>query len=465
MSNRNLLGRAVAALGIMFALGSVVDARAASGWSAGVASVDITPNEPVWMAGYASRKTPSEGVTLPLHAKALALRDAEGHTSLFITADLIGFDRPMMTAVTRRIAEQLRVPREAVALFASHTHTGPAIKNVERTLRESKLDVERARPNLEYRKQLEDKLVAVAGEALGKLEPAALSYEVGRAGFAMNRRQKTPTGYKIGVNPDGPTDKSVPVLRVVDAEGKPRAVVFGYACHNTTLTDKMMSLCGDYAGFAQAEIERQHPSATALFLTGCAADANPEPRGTLEQAREHGQELAAAVESVLAKPMKPVSGTLRASYAEPPIRFAGPTDRASYEARLKEPGTGRQAHARRMIGVIESGQAVESTYPYPIQAFGLGDSLTLLALAGEVVVDYAIRFQKDLSGPGRDLWVAGYANDVLGYIPSLRVLNEGGYEGGEAFYYSSFPTPFAPDIEETIARVAGEQVTRARGGR
>ena len=435
-----------------------------SGWSAGAASADITPSGPVFMAGYASRKTPSEGVTLPLHAKALALRDAEGHTAVLITADLIGFDRALSTAVTERLRAKLGLSREAVALFASHTHTGPAIRNVARNLREAGLGPEKAKLNDDYRRELETKLVDIAVAAVGKLEPATLAYGVGRAGFAMNRREKTPTGFKIGVNPSGPTDKSVPVLRVTDPQGKLRAVVFGYACHNTTHTDKVMTLSGDYAGFAREKIEADHPGAVALFVTGCAADANPEPRGTVELGRRHGRELADAVESVLAKTegLKTLSGPLHTAYAEPTVKFAGPTDRASYEARLKEPGTARQGHAKRMIARIDSGEPVETTYPYPIQALALGDSLTLLALAGEVVVDYALRLKPELSAPGRDVWVAGYANDVFGYVPSLRVLKEGGYEGGEAFYYSAFPTPFADDVEDTIAKAARDVVGRVR---
>jgi hypothetical protein len=466
------LTRVVGVLGVLGGFGLGPDAAGtaraaeAEGWSAGVASADITPPGPVWMAGYAARKAPSEGVTLPLKAKALALRDADGHTAVLVTADLIGFDRALTAAVTDRLKEKHGLPREAVALLASHTHTGPALKNVERNLSESGQDPARARPNADFRRDLETKLVDLVSQALSKMEPANLAYGTGRAGFAMNRREKTPSGgFKIGVNPSGPTDKSVPVLRVTDPQGKLRAVVCGYACHNTTLTDKVMTLSGDYAGFAQEQLEKDHPGAVALFVTGCAGDANPEPRGTIPLAREHGRELAGAVEAVLSRPddLKPVSGALRPAFAETTVRFAGPSDRASYEKRLKEPGTGRQAHAKRMIARIDSGKPVETEYPYPVQAFALGDRLTLLMLAGEVVVDYANRLKSELSAPGQDVWVAAYANDVFGYVPSVRVLNEGGYEGLEAFYYSTFPTPFAQDVEETVVKAAREVVGKVRG--
>jgi hypothetical protein len=97
-----------------------------------------------------------------------------------------------------------------------------------------------------------------------------------------------------------------------------------------------------------------------------------------------------------------------------------------------------------------------------VQAFALGDQLTLLALSGEVVVDYAIRLQHELGGVGRALWVAAYANDVVGYIPSVRVLKEGGYEGGEAFYGSTFPAPLAEDIESIVVKTAHAMVDQVR---
>src|SRR5262249_15375783 len=183
-----------------------------------------------------------------------------------------------------------------------------------------------------------------------------------------------------------------------------------------------------------------------LFVTGCAGDADPHPFGTLEMAKDHGEELGAAVKFVLDHPawLTPVSGSIRTAYAETTVRFAGPTDRASYEKLLDDPNAGRKRHAQRMVEAIDQGKPIKTEYPnYSVHAFALGDNLTLLGLSGEVVVDYALRLQRELGGEGRTLWVAAYANDVIGYIPSVRVLKEGGYEAGEAFYGSTWPTPFA----------------------
>lgn len=442
-------------MGFLLVAASGTTASARSDWSAGAASVDITPDGPVWMAGYAARKTPSEGVALPIHAKALALKDAGGSTVVLITADLIGFDRTIVDDVLKVVGPKHKLGRESVAFYASHTHTGPMIKTTDSALSAYNLSRESAGRNLAYRQALPGKLVGLIDAALSNLAPADVSFGVGSAGFAINRREKQKDGtFKIGLNPSGPTDKDVPVLKVTGAEGKVKAILFGYACHNTTMTDKILDISGDYAGFAQAELEARHPGAVALFVTGCAADANPNPRGTTDLAKSHGKTLADSVETALGGPLQALAGPIRSAYADVPVKFGGPTDRATYEARLKEPGAGRQAHAKRMLGAFDRNEPIRTEYPYAIQAFALGDSLDMVSLAGEVVVDYSIRLKGERKDkPGPKLWLAAYANDVFGYIPSKRVLKEGGYEGGEAFYYSTFPPPFADDVEERI--VAG----------
>lgn len=319
--------------------------------------------------------------------------------------------------------------------------------------------------NVAYTRGLEDKLVQVVGAALAKMRPAAVTHGVGRAHFALNRREATPRGIKLGKNPAGPTDEGVPVLQVRDAGGRPLAVVFGYACHNTTLRPDMMRIDADFAGYAQDRVEADNPGTTAMFVTGCAGDADPHPFGTAEMARDHGEELASAVKFVLDHPawLTPLAGPIRGAYTETTLHFAGPTDRGAYEKLLDDPDQGRRRHARRMVEAIDQGKPISKDYPhYSAQAIALGDRLTLVALSGEVVVDYAIRLQNELGGEGRPLWVAAYANDVVGYIPSVRVLKEGGYEGGESFFGSTWPTPWAEDVESIVVKAAHDVVEKVR---
>jgi hypothetical protein len=414
-------------------------------WKAGVASVKITPAEPMWMAGYAARNKPAEGTAQELFAKALALEDGEGARVVIVTLDLIGITRDLRQTLEQRIEAQHNLAPHALLLNASHTHCGPE-------LRTGKADVYRLEPEYvaqirEYVEWLQDRIVLVVGHAFKQLRPARLSYAHGRAGISMNRRLLTTDGVKNSPNPDGPVDQDVPVLRVEDEDGALAAVLFGYACHNTTLG--FYQFCGDYAGYAQEYLEAAHPGTAALFMMGCGGDQNPYPRSTLELAQQHGRALANAVEAALQwQQPRPISGPLRSSLEEVTLQFATPPTGDELKELLEKGNRFERRRAEILLETLDTHGRINDEYPYPIQVVQFGGDLTLVALAGEVVVDYSLRLKKELTGPL--VWIAGYSNDVFGYVPSLRVLKEGGYEGGGAMRYTTLPGPFAPSVEERI---------------
>jgi neutral ceramidase len=419
--------------------------EAGSSWKAGVAKAVITPEEPIWMAGYASRNKPSEGKIQDLYAKALALEDPQGRRLVIVTTDLIGFSRSIAEKVAQEVQKRTGLKRDRLMLTSSHTHTGPVIR--DSLIDMYNLSAEQAGAVSRYTARLEQEVLRVVDEALRNLAPAKISYGTGQAEFAVNRRTPSPTGYRIAVNPDGPVDRSVPVLRIDDSNGKLRAVLMGYACHNTTLTGEFYQFSGDYAGFAQNELEQQYPGAMALFVTGCGADANPNPRSTLELAQQHGKSLAAAVSQVLSRPLAPVAGSLATRWELIPLPLVVPA-RDEFQKRLDEKDVYRQRHARRMLKTLDEQGKIPDRYSYPIQVCQLGSDLTLVALAGEVVVDYALRLKRDLKY--KSLWTIAYANDVFAYIPSVRVLREGGYEAYQSGIYYGMPGPFGEPVEELI---------------
>jgi hypothetical protein len=305
---------------------------------------------------------------------------------------------------------------------------------------------------LEYARSLTEALAGVAAAAVADLSPARLAVGQGSAGFAINRRQATPAGMRIGENPTGPVDHNVPVLRIASPDGRLRAVLFGYACHNTTLGGDSYGVDGDYAGAAQRVLEQEHLGATALFLMLCGGDQNPQPRGTVERVEQHGRALAEAVDRTLTSALRPVGPTVRTAYRVIQLEFA-PHERATFETEAQSPTIHRQRRARLMLEAYDRGAPVRHC-PYPIQAIQLGDDFTLLGLGGEVVVDYALRLKHEYGG--ERLMVAGYCNDVMAYIPSVRVLNEGGYEAVDSMIYYAQPGPFAPSIETNILSATAE---------
>jgi hypothetical protein len=429
----------------------------AAGWKAGLAVQIITPERPMWMAGYGNRNKPAEGKLTDLYIKALALEDPHGGRLVLLTSDLVGIPRSLAEPVAEEVRKRKGLPRQRLMLTVSHTHCGPVLRDSLSIMYDMPAD--EAKKIAPYTDKLRDWMIDVIVRALDDLKPAKLSFGKGTARFAVNRRKPTDKGFVNDAYPEGPVDHAVPVLRVETADGKLRAVVFGYACHNTTLS--FYQWCGDYAGFAQKRLEDKHPGATAMFWMGCGADANPLPRGKVELCKKYGRELADAVEDTLAGRMTPIRGDSAAKYASIALPFDKLPERAKWQADRRSKQFAVRNRAEHYLQLLDAGDKIDNEYRhYPVQAWRLGE-LTWLALGGEVVVDYSLRLQREL-GRDRPLWVAGYANDVMAYIPSLRVLKEGGYEGDTSMIYYGMPAKWGPDIEEKIVAKVRELVKEVR---
>ena len=403
----------------------VTGSARAESWKAGVASVKITPTRYMWMAGYASRKHPADGKFADLWARTLVLEDTAGNRGALVSLDLVGMDRAMSESICRTLQQQYGLNRAQVALCFTHTHSGPVVGKSLEPLHYRQLDAPQQQLVDQYAEQLEKHVVQSVGTAIEDLKPCQLSWGSDEATFAVNRRNNAAADVpQLRANKalKGPDDHAVPVLAVHGEEGQLRAVAFGYACHATVLDD--YKWCGDYPGFAAAELEARHQGCVALFWAGCGADQNPLPRRELQLAQEYGRQLADAVSRVLSGELQPVTGPLAVSYQEVPLAL----DKLPGEEEWKQAAQSQDpyAHARAemLLAQIAAGGKLAQTYPYPVEVWQFGDQIQFVLLGGEVVVDYAIRLKSELDGPRT--WVAGYANDVMAYIPSERVLRERG---------------------------------------
>jgi hypothetical protein len=308
------------------------------------------------------------------------------------------------------------------------------------------LDEPNRRAVAEYGEKLTNALVSVIGAALSDLSPSTISYGTGSTGFAVNRRVLSANGVRIGVNPSGAVDHSVPVLRIAKSDGSMKAVLFGYACHNTTMTGEHYAISGDYAGQAQLDIEQAHPGATAMFLMLCGGDQNPNPRSQVEHVKQHGGALAQEVGRVLNSKLDTVKGSLRTALQLKELPLS-PHTRETFEQMQNDKDVYKQRLAKEMLRAYDERRPIR-TVTYPVQAIRLGDNLAIVALGGEVVVDYGLWTKREF--PKRRLIVAGYSNDVMCYIPTAKILQEGGYEAVQSMVYYGQPTPFLPEVEEII---------------
>jgi len=400
----------------------------ATEWKIGVAKVSITPEVPIHLVGYDIRDAPFSRVDIDIYAKALAFKDKQGNRGILVTADIVGFLETIFEPVCERIMKTTGLSREQIMLNASHNHTGPLMSlkpGTQGSVSYSALNEKEALQVVEYTKTLQEKIYRLVLNSLDDLQPAELSWGTDRVSFVMNRRIQTKAGtIRMGPNPEGPVDSIVPVLKVTGPKGDLRALLFGCACHNTGLTADHNLISGDYAGYAQEILERRYPGTVALFKSGCGADANPEPRTDISGVRILGLELADAVTRVLESNMKPIQGELKCvlRMTELPLKTFSPE-----QVKVMAADTGVIGlMAKQMWKVLESGGTLRNVYSAPIAAWSFGDDLTIVAFPSETVSEYALNLRAN--NPNEPLWVSGYNNTLMGYIPTAQIVREGGHE-------------------------------------
>jgi len=336
----------------------------------------------------------------------------------------------------------------------SHSHSGPVagltIMPMYDDLPPSQLATIRR-----YTDDLVEKALATVGQAIERLQPASLGFGQGLAGIAVNRRRVADRSRP------GTTDPDVPVLAIRSPAGTLMGIIVGYATHATALNDYLIS--GDWPGFALEQIERNHPSATALFIQGCGADANPLPRRDEALARIHAAALAAAVDHVLASALSPLTNPLETALTYVDLPFQPLPPRHEWEERSQKGDKYIRLHARRLLQEEARDGSLPTTYAYPVQTWRFGSDLTVIALGGEVVADYSLRLKQKLGFT--TTWVAGYSNDVMAYIPSERVLAEGGYEAGDSMIYFGRPGPFQTGVENLIINQVDVTLALAAGAK
>lgn len=440
----------VASTLVLLALGSRT-ATAAEAVPVGVAVVDITPDYPVRMTGYASRQTESEGIESRLKARAIAIGGDENEgPAVLVAIDNCVIRSVIADEVATRLKTRAKLKPERLAICATHTHCGPALAVGLPFIFGRPLPADQADRIARYTRELTDGIEKAALQALANRKPATLAWGRGSAGFAANRRVlKDGKWVGFGVNPNGPVDRSLPVLTAVDGAGKVRAALFGYACHCTTLGGDFNKICAEWAGYACDDVERAYPGAVAIAIIGCGADANPEPRGKLDQARAYGEAAGSEVRRLLSARtgLTPLPGRIacRVRRLELPLE---PTPSREDLVRLSSKPASEGMLARNGLERLDRGEAIPTTVPYIVQTWCFGDEMAMVFLAGEVVVDYAIRIGWEADAPR--IWTVGYANDVPCYIPSRRVLTEGGYEADSSLIYYGHASRFRPEIEDRI---------------
>ena len=410
-------------------------------WKIGTGRTVITPNEPTWMAGYSSRTSPSEGKLHDLWAKALLLEDARGNRSLLITTDILGVSKDFSDEVRSLINRKYNLDNSQIILSSSHTHSGPVISRALQYI--YPMTEQDWKVVDKYTEQLKEKLVELVDQAIKNLQPAHIYTQNGITRFQVNRRNNRENSITPTTELKGPNDYAVPVIKIESPDKQLLAVVFGYACHPTTLSINMFS--GDYAGFAQLELEKRYPGVTAMFFQGAGADQNPLPRRTVPLAIQYGKQLAATVERVLSEEMPQQESNLITRYSEIDLLIDDPLPTEELQVIAK--GSDYQARwANGIISELKTKGHLIKSYPFPVGYWQIGQQ-KLFILGGESVIAYSVKLKQTY---GEQIFVMSYANDVMGYIPSEVILEEGGYEGDTSQRVYGLPSKWSKSVESKI---------------
>jgi putative membrane-bound dehydrogenase-like protein len=432
-------------LALVFAL---LPFTASAAYRVGAAAVNITPDYPVRLSGFGFRRAESEGVTQKIWAKALAIDDGKNGAAVIITVDNLGIPESMTRAVAAHLQKKTGLKPGRLAIMATHTHTAPMLTDVAPTLFSLPIPAEHQKRIDRYTAQLTDWLEKAALDALKDLQPGKLEWGIGTVGFAKNRRAK-----------GGPIDHDLPLLVARTADGKIRAIYVSYACHCVTLSNNKIS--GDWAGYAQAHLQKDHPGAVALVGVGCGADQNPKSGVTGDNTKvcsAQGKQIADEVKRLLAAGLNGLNAPLTTRGGRINLPFGQLPTKAEWEVKAKLKGA-RGYHARVQLARLARGEKLQAQLDYPVQTWAFGDQLAMVFLPGEVVVDYAVRLKREFDR--MRLFVHAYANDAPCYIPSERILNEGGYEAEGAMIYYDRPTRLAVGIEAKIMAEVHRQLPKA----
>jgi hypothetical protein len=414
--NRRRQSAAVAlALAISFA--GISATQAQTGYF-GTAKVNINPETRVMLSGYAGRSGLPEATAVQQNIYAQAAAFGMGaETALLLSVDCTGVPDDVVDPLSALLSNDLGIAREKIVVSSTHSHSCPHVTGYLSNLFSPPLSSQRQGRVDQYTALLSERLEEVARDALdNRTAGHDFSWGNGSVGFGINRRGGTVV------------DHDLPVMLVRDSLGQPAAIITSYATHAVTLSAGDNLVSGDWPGYAREAIEAMYPGAAAMVMIGAGADSNPTGMGSLSSAQAHGQSIANEVQRLINQQLlTPVSQQITGYHSELELDYAT-------QLTPGDPSSARLAPS-------------SSSAMYGVTSWTFGNDLAMVFMEGEVVADYSLLLKAEL---GDKVWVNAYTNDVQGYIPSERILYEGGYEADSSTYYYAVPGRFAHGLEDKI---------------
>jgi hypothetical protein len=380
-------------LAAAFLLTATAYAASKGSLRAGAARVEITPapGTSLPMSGYAGRTAGHKSVHDPLYARALVVDDGSTQAAI-VACDLIFMPNQLWQALTERLGKEFGFAREHMLLAGTHTHGGPALREGP------------------YLTELQDKIVEAVRQARASLQPARVGFGTGRASVNSNRRARMANGgWWLGINPEGPSDKTVAVMKVDSAAGDPLAVFINYGVHGTVLGQANLDITGDLPGATSRHVEAElMDKAVALWTSGAAGDQDPIYRVGIRH------DDADALGRILADEVLRVAKGIRTS---PVMEIRG------VQRTITCPGRRAATPGRRRDLNYEFVDAD----PVEIRlSLLMLNHIALAGVSGEVLTNIGQRLKRE--SPFTATMMVAHANGSSGYIPDDAAYERISYE-------------------------------------
>jgi hypothetical protein len=427
-----------------------------AGWD----SCEITPPLGLPMGGRGPRFAAGSEILSPLQAGVTVLEDAAHHRVVFVSADVISLDNTQNDALRIAIASAVNTTPDAVIINASHTHSGPML-SYERyaTLKPKPQALE------DYEREMDQKILRLAISTAQKMQPVRVSWRESESNIGINRRVSTPDGVVMAPNADGFYHRQLWTLDLQSLQNpEERCVLFSHGCHPVIVySSRWTAISSEWPGRSREILSEQMGSGTHFqFLQGLAGNIRPrvladfENRkfrpSTPEDLETTAQQFARDVGSTLAQAGDELElqlGACRSCFlaerAAPPPREFWEEMAASDDELTQEVGSYWQTRYG------ENAIAPYRSQPWPIGLLRFAPGYVMATLAGEPLGEWIEVLRRAL--PGQRVVACGYTHSSAGYLPTDKLLAEGGYEVERSAYFSkSGPGALLPGLDAAVTQ-------------
>jgi len=414
----------------------------------------ITPDIPVALVGFSFRNHKGEGIHDDTYASVVVMQANE--PVIIIALDVCFGDLNFANGIKEAIREKYGLSQDKVIINYSHTHSAVAIMGEGAERASVQGNDEDYAEKIKYYIMVKSKIMGMLEKGFANLTEGDIYICKGESTFGVSRRYPSDEGilWKPYFNEDF-MDKDLFLLKFVDSDGRIRGLIYNYACHPTAMGSNNYLVSADFPGVVRRVLEEENPGMSVVFLQGCGADIKPYISAedgrfkgcTFDELEQAGRRLANEITQYISRPeWRRINAAFRTGFSEVKL-YTEVWDKAKWQTVLddpKEPDYRKKSIEKLLIDMKEN--RVKNYLPFYMSFLKLDEKTCFICMENEVVTDIGKEIKNLFD---EDVITLAYSNSRSCYIPTKKIIQDGGYEG-ESFKAARLAGPFVPEIEDII---------------